>query len=98
MMQNKYRNQLACDLQPSLVGQDVKLSGWVHKIRDHGGVIFIDLRDHTGLSQIVCNPEQAALFAVAERCRSEFVIMVEGQCQLRPEGTTNQMSFLGQWR
>ena len=88
-MHNKYRDRLARDLSLSLEGNQVKLSGWVHRIRDHGGVIFIDLRDHTGLSQVVCNPEHAEVFSVAERCRSEFVILVEGQVNKRPEGTEN---------
>ena len=86
---NPYRSVLAEDLQKHRVGETVYLSGWVHRIRDHGGVIFIDLRDHTGLTQVVCNPEPAAVFQQAERCRAEFVIRVEGTVRLRPEGTEN---------
>lgn len=88
-MANQYRDALAADMQLNSVGKEVRLSGWVHRVRDHGGVIFIDLRDHTGLTQVVCNPEHKALFALAERCRSEFVIAVVGEVQARPDGTVN---------
>lgn len=72
------------------VGQEVILAGWVHRRRDHGGVIFIDLRDRTGLVQIVFNPQQAAdIFTEAERLRSEYVIKVTGIVNKRPEGATN---------
>ena len=88
-MTNQYRDALAADMQLSCVGKEVRLSGWVHRVRDHGGVVFIDLRDHTGLTQVVCDPDNKTLFALAERCRSEFVIAVVGQVRARPEGTTN---------
>jgi aspartyl-tRNA synthetase (EC 6.1.1.12) len=65
----------------------VTLFGWAHRRRDHGGVIFIDLRDRAGLVQIVANPEDAATFAIAEGIRNEFVLKVSGQVRLRPEGT-----------
>ncbi len=71
------------------VGQQVTLAGWVHARRDHGGVLFIDLRDRTGLVQLVFNPEPADLFKRAEQLRSEFVIHVSGTVRLRPEGTQN---------
>ncbi|MCG3205466.1 MAG: Aspartate--tRNA ligase [Elusimicrobia bacterium] len=71
------------------LGQSVTLSGWVHSRRDHGGVLFIDLRDRTGLIQVVFNPEPAALFGEAEQLRSEFVIQVKGKVRQRPEGTRN---------
>ncbi len=71
------------------LAQTVTLMGWVHRRRDHGGVIFIDLRDREGLVQIVCDPDRAATFATAERLRNEFVIEVTGLVRLRPEGTTN---------
>ncbi len=67
----------------------VTLFGWAHRRRDHGGVIFIDLRDRAGLVQIVANPEDAATFAIAEGIRNEFVLKVSGQVRLRPEGTRN---------
>ena len=69
---------------------EVTVCGWVHRRRDHGGVIFIDLRDHTGLIQIVANPETEKLFKVAESCRNEFVLKVCGSIRRRPEGTINK--------
>lgn len=72
-----------------LLGEEVKLAGWVHRRRDHGGVIFIDLRDREGLVQIVISPDQAAAFTKAESVRSEFVIQVSGIVRKRPEGTVN---------
>lgn len=71
------------------LGQTVTLFGWVHRRRDHGGVIFIDLRDRAGLAQIVVNPENAEVFATAERIRNEFCLRVTGVVQARPEGTAN---------
>ncbi len=73
----------------ALLGQTVNLCGWVHRRRDHGGVIFIDLRDREGLVQIVCNPEQAAVFAAAEAVRNEFCLRVTGVVSHRLEGTIN---------
>jgi len=70
-------------------GKDVELSGWVHRRRDHGGLIFIDLRDRDGITQVRFDPADAATFAVAESLRSEFVIRVSGRVALRPEGTVN---------
>jgi aspartyl-tRNA synthetase len=69
--------------------QTVTLFGWVHRRRDHGGVIFIDLRDRAGLAQVVFDPDNAAAFEVAERLRSEFCIKIVGRVRNRPEGTTN---------
>jgi aspartyl-tRNA synthetase len=90
MKPNKYRSVYAKDLTKDREGESVDLSGWVHRVRDHGGVIFIDLRDHTGLTQIVCNPDQADVFQAAERCRAEYVIQVHGLLRTRPEGTENK--------
>ncbi|MDC8760209.1 aspartate--tRNA ligase [Janthinobacterium fluminis] len=73
----------------ALLGQTVNLCGWVHRRRDHGGVIFIDLRDREGLVQIVCNPEQAEVFKVAEVVRNEFCLRVTGVVKHRLEGTVN---------
>ncbi|HTW76068.1 MAG TPA: aspartate--tRNA ligase [Steroidobacteraceae bacterium] len=73
----------------TLVGESVQLAGWVHRRRDHGGVIFVDLRDREGLVQVVFQPELAAVFADAERLRNEFVIQVRGAVRARPEGTVN---------
>src|SRR5215468_4672955 len=72
-----------------LLGQTVSLCGWVHRRRDHGGVIFIDLRDRDGLVQVVCDPDRAATFANAEKLRNEFVVAVTGLVRPRPEGTVN---------
>ncbi len=69
--------------------QTVNLFGWVQRRRDHGGVIFIDLRDREGLAQIVCDPDRAETFAVAERLRNEFCVRVRGRVRRRPEGTVN---------
>ena len=68
---------------------DVELCGWVHRRRDHGGVIFIDLRDREGLVQIVCDPDRPEPFAVAEKLRNEYVVQVRGRVRPRPEGTVN---------
>jgi aspartyl-tRNA synthetase len=71
------------------LGQAVTLCGWVHRRRDHGGVIFIDLRDREGLVQVVCDPDTPATFAIADRMRNEFVVRVEGKVRPRPAGTVN---------
>jgi aspartyl-tRNA synthetase len=71
------------------LGQTVILCGWAHRRRDHGGVIFIDLRDREGLVQVVCNPDLAETFGTAERIRSEFVLKITGVVRSRPEGTVN---------
>ena len=71
------------------LGQTVSVCGWVHRRRDHGGVIFIDLRDREGVVQIVCDPDRAETFATAEKLRNEFVIAVTGVVRRRPEGTIN---------
>ena len=72
------------------VGEVLSLFGWVNRRRDHGGIIFIDLRDHTGVVQVVVNPEQTELFARAEDVRNEFVLAVRGLVRVRPEGTVNE--------
>ena len=71
------------------LGETVTVCGWVHRRRDHGGVIFIDLRDREGLVQIVCDPDRAATFAIAEKLRHEFVVAVTGRVRGRPDGTIN---------
>ncbi len=73
----------------ALMGQTVTLMGWAHRRRDHGGVIFIDLRDREGLVQIVCDPDRAEMFAVAEGVRNEFCLKVVGRVRARPPGTEN---------
>src|SRR5687767_1150053 len=74
----------------ALMGQTVTLSGWVNRRRDHGGVIFIDLRDREGYVQVVCDPDRAATFATAEGLRNEFCVQVTGLVRARPEGTINE--------
>ncbi len=78
------------------IGKDVTVCGWVHSRRDHGGVIFIDLRDRTGILQIVFQPENKEIFAVAEKLRSEYVLAVKGLVRNRPEGTVNPNMPTGQ--
>jgi len=73
----------------ALLGQTVSLCGWVNRRRDHGGVIFVDIRDREGYVQVVCDPDRAAMFATAEGLRNEFCIQVKGLVRARPPGTTN---------
>ncbi len=83
------RTQYCGLVDRSFVGQTVTLCGWVHRRRDHGGVIFIDLRDREGLVQVVCDPDRAETFAAAETLRNEFVVKVAGRVRERPAGTVN---------
>jgi aspartyl-tRNA synthetase len=76
-------------LRPEDIGKTMQLYGWVHSRRDHGGVIFIDLRDREGVCQVVFGPEKPELFAVAEKLRSEYVLGVTGTVRRRPDGTEN---------
>jgi len=85
---HRYRSHTCADLRADDVGQDVRLSGWCHRIRDHGGLLFIDLRDHYGLTQCVVDPDSPA-FKTAETLRSEWVVRVDGQARIRPAGTEN---------
>ncbi len=84
------------ELNESHIDQEVVLSGWVHRRRDHGGVIFIDLRDREGLVQVVVDPSTPEAFSLAEQVRSEFVIKVRGRVRRRPEGTENPNLPTGQ--
>jgi aspartyl-tRNA synthetase len=88
MSMHRYRSHTCGALRQSDIGQSVRLSGWCHRIRDHGGVLFIDLRDHYGLTQCVVDPDSPA-FNDAERLRSEWVVRVDGKMRRRPEGTAN---------
>lgn len=83
------RSHYCGQITESLIGQKIELCGWVHRRRDHGGVIFVDLRDREGRVQVVFHPENAAQFTVAESLRSEFVVRVVGMVRHRPEGTVN---------
>ena len=80
----------------ALLGQTVTLSGWVNRRRDHGGVIFIDLRDREGSVQVVCDPDRAEMFGTAEDVRNEFCVQVKGLVRARPAGTTNDNLKTGQ--
>lgn len=83
------RSHYCGEISEKNIDQKVILNGWAHRRRDHGGVIFVDLRDRTGLVQIVFNPDQKALFALAENIRNEFVLSIEGLVKPRPDGTEN---------
>ena len=85
---HRYRSHTCGALRKADIGSDVRLSGWVHRVRDHGGLLFIDLRDHYGLTQVVADPDSPA-FKAAETVRSEWVIRVDGKVRERPEGTLN---------
>ncbi len=83
------RTHYCGQLNSGHIGQDVVLCGWVHRRRDHGGVIFIDLRDRDGLIQVVFDPDRADIFKRAEQVRNEYVLRIGGRVRARPEGTTN---------
>ena len=84
------RSHYCGELNESHVGQEVLLCGWVHRRRDHGGVIFLDVRDKEGISQVVYDPDTEESFATAEGVRNEFVVQVRGKVRPRPEGTVNK--------
>ncbi|MGD8514275.1 MAG: aspartate--tRNA ligase, partial [Granulosicoccaceae bacterium] len=84
------RSHYCGHVNESLIDTEVELCGWVHRRRDHGGVIFIDLRDREGLVQVVIDPDTEEAFAHAERCRSEYVLKIRGRVRHRPEGTVNE--------
>src|SRR5947207_7968068 len=81
------KTHAAGELRSSLVGQDVTLAGWVNAHRDHGGVLFVDLRDSSGVVQVVCEAEAVA--QTAHRVRDEWCVAVKGQVRARPQGTVN---------
>ncbi len=83
------RSHYCGQVDQALIGDDVAVTGWVHRRRDHGGVIFIDLRDREGLLQVVFDPDRPEIFAEAERIRGEYVLAVKGRVRERPEGTIN---------
>jgi aspartyl-tRNA synthetase len=83
------RTEYAGLVDAKFIGRTVTLFGWVHRRRDHGGVIFIDLRDRAGLVQVVCDPDRAEVFASAEKVRNEFCLRIRGTVRKRPEGTVN---------
>ena len=89
------RTESCTQVNKTMVGQSVRVSGWVHNRRDHGGVIFIDLRDHSGLIQVVYEPEFVDIFKKAEILRHEFVVSLSGKVRLRPEGMHNATMITG---
>ena len=90
------RSHYCGQVNESLIGQEVSVAGWVHRRRDHGGVIFVDLRDREGLLQIVFDPEAKDVFVAAERLRSEFCVRIRGSVRSRPPGTANEHLASGQ--
>src|SRR5476649_1761213 len=88
MSLHRYRSHTCGALREGDIGKTVRLSGWCHRIRDHGGVLFIDLRDHYGLTQVVADPDSPA-FKLAETLRSEWVVRIDGKLRKRPAGTEN---------
>lgn len=89
------RSHYCTQISEGLVGETVRVCGWVHSRRDHGGVIFLDVRDRSGLVQVVYEPENTEMFSVAEKLRHEFVIQIEGQVRLRPAGMVNDKMQTG---
>jgi aspartyl-tRNA synthetase len=92
---HRYRSHTCGDLREARANETIRLSGWCHRIRDHGGVLFIDLRDHYGITQCVADPDSPA-FALAETLRSEWVVRIDGVVRKRPEGTENPEMPTGQ--
>ena len=90
------RTHYCGELNSSHMGHTVTLCGWVHRRRDHGGVIFLDIRDRAGIAQVVFDPDQADSFAVADRARSEYVVQISGQIRPRPAGTVNAAMATGE--
>ncbi len=85
---HSYRSHTCTDLNKTNVGSDVRLSGWVHRIRDHGGVLFVDLRDHYGITQVLCDPD-SPVFSEMEKVRSEWCIRIDGNVKAREESLVN---------
>jgi len=85
---HSYRSHTCADLNRTNVGSDVRLSGWVHRIRDHGGVLFVDLRDHYGITQVLCDPD-SPVFSEMEKVRSEWCIRIDGNVKARDESLVN---------
>ncbi|MBW8788944.1 MULTISPECIES: aspartate--tRNA ligase [Rhizobium] len=92
---HRYRSHTCAALRKSDVGSTVRISGWVHRVRDHGGVLFIDLRDHYGITQVVADPDSPA-FKMAETVRGEWVIRIDGLVKARTEDTVNKTMATGE--
>src|SRR5947209_3928973 len=87
-MMHRYRTHTCGTLREADIGETVRLAGWCHRIRDHGGLLFIDLRDHYGITQVVADPDSPA-FKQAEALRSEWVVRIDGKVRKRPADTEN---------
>ena len=87
-MMHAYRSHTCAALSAANAGEEVRLSGWVHRVRDHGGVLFLDLRDHYGITQILCDGDSPA-FAALEKVRAEWVIRIDGKVKLRDASLVN---------
>jgi len=83
-----FRSHTCADLTKENVGQTIRLSGWVHRVRDHGGVLFIDLRDHYGMTQVLCDPD-SPVFAEVEKLRAEWCIRIDGEVKARDASLVN---------
>ncbi len=90
------RTHYCGELNQENSGQEISVCGWVNRRRDHGGVIFIDLRDKKGILQVVVDPDNEALFSTAESVRNEFVLKITGLVRARPEGTNNKDMSTGE--
>jgi aspartyl-tRNA synthetase len=95
MTMHRYRSHTCAALRKSDVGAEVRISGWVHRVRDHGGLLFIDLRDHYGMTQVVVDPDSPA-FKMAETVRGEWVIRIDGKVKARSEDTVNKTMATGE--
>ena len=83
-----FRSHTCADLTAANAGDTVRLAGWVHRVRDHGGVLFVDLRDHYGMTQVLCDGDSAA-FKAMEKVRSEWVIRIDGTVKMRDASLIN---------
>ena len=90
------RSHYCGDITSLDIGSDIEISGWVHKRRDHGGVIFLDIRDLHGIVQVVFNPDLEKMFNLADSCRSEFVVNIKGLVRQRIEGAQNKKMATGE--
>ena len=90
------RSHYCGEITASEIDAEVEVCGWVHRRRDHGGVIFLDLRDRTGVVQVVFDPDTQESFAAADRVRNEYVLRAKGRVRARPEGTVNPDMVTGE--